>query len=90
MVRDKNGILAEVNDENTVLSQSELTRDYTVFTINQNHYLRVYSFIPSVKSILGKVSGNAFKFFPIIFGNPEQANKILGTNMNGDLIWLDE
>lgn len=94
MVRDKNIILAEPNDENTVLSKYDLGTNYIVLTIKSNHYLDTHQYTSSGNAILGKMevptSSTSIQFFPIIFGTSEQASKILGTDANGDLVWLDE
>lgn len=85
MVRDKNGILAEVNDENTVKANNPVgTTTVIIGASNHNIFcLDLYDALLATKN--GRFSSNIIKI-----GTSAQANKILGTDMNGDLVWLDE
>lgn len=86
MVRDKNGILAEVNDPLTV---KESGRPHFA---DSNHIIHtVVSYTSGAMAELSSyddesvlITNNSYHPFKI------QANKILGTDANGDLVWLDD
>ena len=86
MVRDKNGILAEVNDENTVKANNPVYSTAVIIGGVSNYNIQsldLYNALLATKN--GKFRENIIKI-----GTLKQANKILGTDMNGDLVWLDE
>ena len=80
MVRDKNIIYAEVNDEDTVLTEDILT----------DNSLLVGNFNKNIKKVLDSTKYGAIIF---IIDNevqilPIQPNKKLGTDTNGNLAWI--
>lgn len=80
MVRDKNIIYAEVNDEDTVLTKDILT----------DNSLLVGNFNKNIKKVLDSAQYGAIIF--MIDNEVQilaiQPNKKLGTDANGNLAWI--
>lgn len=80
MIRDNNKIYGEVNDPNTVLSSGQLLPDKLVVG-NGNKSIKTFD--ASSNSIIQILNGKVVAF------NINMANKIIGTDENGNLALLD-
>lgn len=81
MIRDKNKIYGEPNDPNTVIATGTLTANSLIVGAGNKG---VKSLLSSDKTIIW-IKDGIVQQLPI-----NVANKILGTDENGDLVWLDQ
>lgn len=81
MIRDKNKIYGEPNDPNTVMATGTLTANSLIVGAGNKG---VKSLLSSDKTIIW-IKDGIVQQLPI-----NVANKILGTDENGDLVWLDQ
>lgn len=81
MIRDKNKIYGEPNDPNTVVATGTLTANSLVVGAGNKG---VKSLLSSGKTIIW-VRDGIVQQLPV-----NVANKVLGTDENGNLVWLDQ
>lgn len=81
MIRDKNKIYGEANDPNTVLASGTLTDGYLLVGAGNKG---VKTLLSSGKVIIWVKNGE-IQQLPFT-----AANKVLGTDADGNLVWKDQ
>ena len=81
MIRDKNKIYGEPNDPNTVIASGTLIENNLL--VGAGH--KGVKTLVSTGKVLIWVKDGVVQQLPI-----NVANKVLGTDENGNLVWLDQ
>lgn len=81
MIRDKNKIYGEVNNPNTVLASGTLTENQLIVGAGNKG---IKTLLSTGKNIVW-IQNGIVQLLPFI-----AANKVLGTDADGNLVWKDQ